>query len=101
MEKYKAKSIIIGRKKRKDSSREDYPCFIAIFDINDPQKGGNVPKKIIDYEDIHKVMISGCDINYLLAGNDLVVNDLESFEVETKGKHIIIKGKHIKAKQKK
>ena len=48
--KYKTKSIIIGRKPRLD--KDDYsnrPCFISLFDINNPHKSSIAPKKIIDF----------------------------------------------------
>jgi hypothetical protein len=96
MDKYKTKSVIIGRKKRKDKTRDDHPCFITLFSVNDPHKSGEVPDKILDYENIHKLVIKGCDINYLLAGNDLVINDLEYIEVEVDGPHIYINGKQKK-----
>jgi hypothetical protein len=83
----------VGRKKRKDNTIEKYPCFVAMFDVNDPHKSGQVPKQILDFEDIHKVLIKGCDINYLLAGNDIVANNLVSIKVEQDGPHLIITAK--------
>lgn len=93
--KYKAKSIIIGRKKGEEGSNTK-PCFIALFDVNDPHKRNVVPKEIIEYDKVHKIMIKDFDINYLLPGNDLVINDLEFIQVEKEGPHITIKGKQIK-----
>jgi len=87
---YKTKSIIIGRKKR---SEETYPCFVHLFDINDPHKTGEVPVKMLDFTKVHKVILKGLDVNYLLEGNDLVVNDLVSVEITEDGSHVYISGK--------
>jgi hypothetical protein len=90
---HKAKSIIIGRMKRKGLS-EDYPCFISIFmNGNDPHKCGDVPAKTLDFDEVHKVIITNLDVNYLPMGNDLVINDLEEINVEVKGPHIYLTGK--------
>ena len=93
--KYKTKSIIIGRKKGEEGS-DTKPCFIALFDVNDPHKKNVVPKEIIDYDKVHKIMLKGFDVNYLLPGNDLVINDLEFIQIEKEGPHITIKGKQTK-----
>lgn len=94
MKKYKAKSIIVGRKKGdKDDVR---PCFISMFNGNDPHKTGEVPFEVLDFDAIHKVVIQGLDISYLLPGNDLVVNNLDSFQVEVHGEHINLSGKQSK-----
>ncbi|MBU2638441.1 MAG: hypothetical protein KJ955_05695 [Nanoarchaeota archaeon] len=91
METYKAKSVIVGRKKGGD---EDFkPCFICLFNGNEPHKTGEVPFEILDYEKVHKVHIKGLDISYLLPGNDLVINDLESINVIVDGPHISLEGK--------
>ena len=80
---YKTTSIIVGRMKRKDKEEIDYPCFITLFDINDPHKTAEVPKKRLDFDHVEKVVIRTPKVlNYLLAGNDLVVNDLVSINVE-------------------
>ncbi len=91
--KYEAKSVLIGRKKRVGENLDVRPCFISLFDNNNPHKSGDVPKDIVEYPEIHKVMIRGLDVNYLLPGNDLVINDLEFIEVEVDGPHITVTGK--------
>jgi hypothetical protein len=96
MAKIQTKCIILGRMKRKDNTKEEYPCFISFFSINDPHKTGVVPDKINDYEDIHKIIIKGLNVNYLLAGNDIVINDLEYVEITVDSAHIIITGKQNK-----
>ena len=93
--KYNTKSIIIGRKKGEEGS-DTKPCFIALFDTNNPHKKNIVPQKIIEYEEVHKVIIKGFDINYLLPGNDLVINDLKFIEVKKDGPHITVDGEQDK-----
>lgn len=93
--KYDAKSMLIGRKK---SSEKDYnvrPCFISMFEANNPHLSKEGPKEVIEFEAIHKVVIEGLKVNYLLPGNDLVINDLKEIDVEQQGEHIIVKGKHL------
>ncbi|MFH1439283.1 MAG: hypothetical protein ABIG89_01875 [Candidatus Woesearchaeota archaeon] len=100
--KYKAKSIIIGRKKRLDEEDTKHPFFISLFDMNDPHKSGQAPKQIIDFPLIDRVDLKGLDVSYLLGGNDIVVNNLESIEVDTDDNfRVYIKGKQNNSKQKK
>ena len=62
----------------------------------DGKRKDEVVRKIIDYSKVHKVIIQGLDVNYLLPGNDIVINDLEEIEVEEQGEHIYVKGKQKK-----
>ncbi|MDP2909208.1 MAG: hypothetical protein Q8N77_05360 [Nanoarchaeota archaeon] len=94
--KYKTKSIIVGRKKGEEGS-DTKPCFIALFDVNDPHKKNVVPKEIIEYDKVHKIILKGFNVNYLLPGNDLVINDLEFIKVVKEGPHITIEGKQTSA----
>ena len=92
---YETKSVIIGRKKG-EKGADTQPCFIALFDVNNPHKKNIVPKEIVDFPEVHKMTIKGLDINYLLPGNDLVINDLISIEVRKDGPHIYLNGKQEK-----
>lgn len=88
--KYHAKSILIGRKKsEKDSDLR--PCFISLFDENNPHLSINGPKEVLEFEEVHRVIIDGFKVNYLLPGNDLVINDIGEFSVEKQGPHVIVK----------
>jgi hypothetical protein len=79
--KYDAKSIIIGRKKRADN--EDFsPCFIALFSVNKPHKGGKVPDKILDFKEVRKVVIKGLDMEYQLEGSDIVIENLSELRID-------------------
>jgi len=91
---YKTKSVILGRKKRENKD-EAYPCFISMFDMNNPHTSGEVPKKILDFPLVHKVIIKGLDVNYLLEGNDLVINNLESIEIKVEDGHIFVSGNQV------
>ncbi|MFO7710971.1 MAG: hypothetical protein R6V53_04355 [Candidatus Woesearchaeota archaeon] len=94
---YKTKSIIIGRKKRENETDEAYPCFVHLFDHNNPHTSGEVPKKMLDFPHTHKVIIKGLDLKYLLEGNDLVVNDLKEVDIEVLEGHVNITGVQVKS----
>ena len=89
---YTAKSAIIGRKNRENKTDEAYPCFISLFDIRNPHTSGKVPNQIIDIPLVHKVIIKGLDVNYLLEGNDIIINDLETISIEAIEGHVHISG---------
>lgn len=94
MKEYKAKSAIIGKKGKMDEN-ENYPVFVNLFDKNDPHKDpSSVPLEFIEFEAIHKIIIKGLTVEYLLVGKDMVINDLDtiSLGVEDHG-HLIIIGK--------
>ena len=95
--KYKAKSVIIGRMKRSKKAKEKddmfRPCFVALYDSNDPHLKPEPPREILEFERVDKVKIDSFKVNYLLAGNDLVVNDLQYIEVIKKGTQLFLNGK--------
>lgn len=99
MTKYEAKSVIVGRMKRKDKEVDLYPCFVSLFDVNDAHRVGEVPKEILNFEDVFRLDINLCPIKYMLPGNDIVINDLEYVEIGEKddkdGKIITITGKKV------
>jgi hypothetical protein len=94
--KYNVKSIIIGRKKREDGE-EFSPCFIALFSVNKPHKGGKVPDKIVDFKEVRKVVIKNLDIEYQLEGSDIVIQNLSDLSIdktsEGSSNIVTIKGK--------
>jgi len=96
MNKYETKSIIIGRKKGKEDKPDVRPCFISLFDKNDPHKDIKVPFEVLEFEEVHKIVIEGLDVNYLLPGNDIIINDLEHIEFKVDGPHIFLTGKQTK-----
>jgi len=91
--KYKAKSAIIGRKGKRDEEGNS-PVFVNLFDVNNPHKTKKFPKKFIDFEKIHKIVIDGLSISYLIEGSDILINDLIEIDIEEKEpEHLFIKGK--------
>ncbi len=91
---YKAKSVLIARKKR--VNEEDYnhrPCFISLFDENDPHLNVEGPKKVIEFDQKHKVVIKGLNVSYLLPGNDIVINDLSEVQIEEHGDLVFVRGR--------
>jgi len=87
---FNAKSIIISRKKI--VRYENYNCIISLFDVNEPHKGAKEPFNILEYEDVQKVMIKMLNIEYLLFGSDIMIDNLKKVKIEQKGKHLIISG---------
>jgi len=91
--KYKTKSVLIGRKKRENP--EDYnhrPCFISLFDENEPHLNMAGPRQVLEFSRKHKMVIVGLDLNYLLPGNDIVINNLEEIYVEEDGEFVRVTG---------
>ena len=91
--KYKIKSALIARKKSYEDDFSRRPCFISLFDENDPHLNAKGPKEVIEFNKIHKVIIQGLNIDYLLPGNDIVINNLIEIEIEERNDHIYVKGK--------
>jgi hypothetical protein len=94
--KYKAKSALIGRSGKRDDNGNG-PVYIHLFNQNDPHKSAAVPDKFVDeHTKIHKIMFKGLNVNFLLAGSDILINDLEYIEVDEDPKkkgNLIISGK--------
>ena len=95
--KIKAKSILIGRKGKKPVGYEgnDRPFFVSVFKENDPHLNCHVPIDRYDYDKgIHKVVLKDLKVDYLLAGHDIVINNLEEVCLENDKKgHLIVTGK--------
>jgi hypothetical protein len=93
MKKFNTKSAIIGRKKRENKSDLDYPLFIHMFDENNPHTSGSVPKEMIEFSHTSEVKIKNLEIKYLLAGNDILINNLKEIIItEKKPGYILITG---------
>lgn len=99
--KYNAKSIIIGRKKRKEG-QEYSPCFIALFPTNKPHRDGKVPEKILDFDEVRKVDVKGLDFEYQLEGSDIIIQDISELSIDEKNEGdcnvISIRGKQNSVK---
>ena len=91
MTEYKTKTIMLGRGKK--IAEGVYPLLISFFDKSDPHLKGTVPKKVIEYKDVEKVKLIGFTVDYMLAGNDLVINDLTTVKLEKKENLLIVSKK--------
>jgi len=94
--KLKTKSVIIGKKGGAENEETmDRPCFVSLFNMNDPHLSKKVPKERFDFDKgIHKIIIKDLEIDYLLAGHDIVINNLKEIDFEEDGKgHLVVKGK--------
>ncbi len=90
--KYEVKAVVIGRKQKVDEDKEGRPCFVSLNDENDPHRSGKVPREILDFNDVFRVMIKGLDIRYVLEGNDIVINDLKNIELIQNDGELIVTG---------
>ncbi|MFH2021276.1 MAG: hypothetical protein ABIJ34_07705 [archaeon] len=96
---YNTKSAIIGRSGKRDDDGNG-PVFIHLFNQNDPHKSDIVPEKFVDdHKKIHKIVFIGLELSFLLAGSDILINDLDYLDVEedknSKG-NLMISGKQTK-----
>jgi hypothetical protein len=90
---YNTKSAIIGRKKKLPESQKDRPCFLHLFDHNNPHTSGQVPQEMHEFL-AHKIFFKGLDFEYLVEGNDILINDLTELTIlEKEPGHIFIEGK--------
>ncbi len=93
MDTYNAKSITISRKPGEDKEGL-WSGFIGLFDENNPHLSGKVPKEVLEIKEIEKVRIHDLrNISYYLAGNDIVINDLTSVELDVKDNILTLTGK--------
>ena len=90
--KYKTKSVIIGRKKKDKEDVLFRPCFIALFDLNDPHKANEVPKEIIEIKKAKRIDIIDFKLKFMLMGGDIVINDLKWIEVQEENGNVRITG---------
>jgi hypothetical protein len=94
--KLQAKSVLIGKTKKEEGyDGTDRPVFLSTFNENDPHLNCQGPIERYDFKKgIHKLIIQDLKIDYLLAGHDIVINNLKELIVEQDGKgHLILKGK--------
>ena len=93
---YSTKSAIIGRAGKRDEYGNG-PVFIHLFSMNNPHKTSAVPEKFVDdHKKIHKIIFKDLNLSFLLAGSDILINDLEYIDVEEDKKskgNLIISGK--------
>lgn len=85
---YAAKSIIVGRKPRVDEN-EFKTAFVKIYDKPNPLTIEDFPPKELDIPNIEKVVFN-TQLEYYLEGNDIVLDNLESVDVEVEGSTVTI-----------
>lgn len=79
---FNVKSVMLGRKPREDGC-EFKTLWIRLFMKNNPHKCGEAPIKTLEIPDIEKVRIRELrNVSYYLEGNDIVINNLTSLELE-------------------
>jgi len=90
---YNAKSVTISRKPGKD--REGlWTAFIGLFDENNPHLKARAPFEVIEIKEVEKVRIKELrNISYYLMGNDIIINNLTSLNVEVEGHIITLTGR--------
>jgi hypothetical protein len=89
--KYKAKSIIVCR--RKDNpDNDEYPYLIEVklFKINDAHKTTEVPFKTLEFKNVMSVVFKNREVKYLPRGSDIIVNDLSEFSISQAEHKVII-----------
>lgn len=92
--KYKAQSLMIGRKPRTKESDEFKTATISVFSKNNPHLAGEAPMNTMDFPNIEKVRLRDLvNISYYLEGNDLVVNNLKEIDIDVKDNIVTITGK--------
>jgi hypothetical protein len=87
--KYKTKSLLVTRMPRKNGN-EFKTASIKLFKINDPHKTAQLPVKMLEYDNIEKILLKKLNIDYYLEGNDLIINNLKQVNIEKKGSTISI-----------
>jgi hypothetical protein len=93
MTKYKCKSVTISRKPGADKEGL-WSAFIGLFDENNPHLKAKAPLEVLEIKNVEKVRINDLrNISYYLMGNDIVINDLVSINVEKEGDILTLTGK--------
>jgi len=88
---FKAKSAMLSRKPRANEKHEFKTLVIALFDKNNPHKTGETPLKVLEYPNMEKIRIRNLSVSYYLEGNDMVINDLKSvnLEIDEKNRKVV------------
>lgn len=93
METYYNKSVIISRKPGKKKEGR-WTLQVALFDENNPHLKGKVPFRVIELKEVEKVRIRDLrNISFYLVGNDLVINDLKSLNIDLNQGIVTLTGK--------
>jgi hypothetical protein len=72
--------------------KDEHPTVqIKLFNINNPHKTTEFPHTVYEYHNIEKVRIRRLNVSYYLAGEDVVINDLEELYIIHEGTKILLK----------
>ncbi|MFT4313474.1 MAG: hypothetical protein ACMXYA_03620 [Candidatus Woesearchaeota archaeon] len=86
--KYEGKSVMFGRRPRKNDN-EFKTAFFLIYDVENPIEGEHFPVHELEFEDIEYVQIpQNTSLKYYLEGNDLVISPIQGISLEQKDKVI-------------
>jgi hypothetical protein len=89
---YKAKSVVFGRKPRRDG--DDFKsAFFKLYDILDPLGQERFPIEELDFSNIEKVELRGENLDYFLEGNDLVIDNISEVIITQDGTKLLIQTK--------
>ena len=89
---YQVKSVVISRKPGRDKDGL-WSAFMGLFQENNPHLKAKEPFKVLEIKEVEKVRINGLkNISYYLMGNDIVINDLVTLNIERKGSIVILTG---------
>lgn len=90
---YKAKSVTISRKPS-ERNKDTWSAFIGLFNENNPHLKAKAPIKVLEFKNVEKVRINELkNISYYLMGNDVVVNNLTSLNIDVKDNIVTLTGK--------
>ncbi|MBR9683658.1 hypothetical protein GOV03_03910 [Candidatus Woesearchaeota archaeon] len=93
MTNFKAKSVIVSKKPRKEEEGL-WSVMVALFGENNPHLKGRVPSQVLEFNEVEKTRIKELrNISFYLAGNDVVINNLVSVNIELKKGIVTLTGK--------
>jgi len=93
IKKYKAKSVVVSRKPSHKND-EVWHAFIGFFDENNPHLKGQVPREVVEIQNVQKVRINELkNVSYYLMGNDIVINNLEELTIQQEDGVVTLTGK--------
>ena len=84
------KSLLVARRKDKSNPDNPYIAEIKLFDINNPHMTAEVPKKEMEFSGVECVEIRGLAVSYFIRGNDLVLNDAGTVQIEQKKNVVVV-----------
>ena len=87
--KYDAQSVVFGRKPRQEGD-EFKTAFFKIY-ANPRPFEQSFPEKELDFPNVEKVELRNEDMDYYLEGNDLVIDNIKSIDINQTSNSLIIK----------